>query len=174
MPQMEQIFAELAESKFFSKFDFCKGYWQIGMKQKERDLTTFVTHRGLFRFTVMPFGLVNAPATFDRIMKKLTCNLQKLRNYLDDVLSYSKTWNEHLQGLRAFLSKVREANLSLRPSKCSVGFTELTFLGHKVGQYGASPSEHLVDKILQVPAPKNQKAVTLIFGSRRLLWCFRA
>ena len=164
MPQMEEIFAELAGSKFFSKFDFCKGYWQIGMKPEDRDLTTFVTHRGLFRFTVMPFGLVNAPATFSRIMRKLTCNLQKLRNYLDDVLSYSKTWNEHLQGLRAFLSKVREANLSLRPSKCSVGFTELTFLGHKVGQYGASPSEHLVDKILQAPAPKTKKQLRSFLG----------
>jgi len=163
-------FAELAESKFFSKFDFCKGYWQIGMKPEDRDLTTFVTHRGLFRFTVMPFGSVNAPATFSRIMRKLTCN--KLRNYLDDVLSYSKTWNEHLQGLRAFLSKVREANLSLRPSKCSVGFTDLTFLGHTVGQHGASPSEHLVDKILQAPAPKTKKQTLRSF--LRLVGFYRA
>jgi len=105
----------------------------------------------------MPFGLVNAPATFSRIMRKLNCNLQKLRNYLDDVLSYSKTWNKHLQGLGAFLSKVREAKLSLRPSKCSVGFTELTLLGHKVGQHGASPCEDLVDKILQARTPKIKK-----------------
>jgi len=134
------------------------------MKPEDRDLTTFVSHKGLFRFTVMPFGLVNAQATFSRIMRKLTCNLQKLRNCLDDVLSYSKTWNEHFQGLRAFLSKVREANFSLRPSKCSVGFTELTFLVHKVGQHGASPSEHFVDKILQAPVPKTKKQLRSFLG----------
>ena len=79
----------------------------------------------------MPFGLVNAPATFSRIMRRLTCDLQKLRNYLDDVLSHVKDWDDHLQRLRQFFSKFREANLALKPSKCSVGFTELIFLGRE-------------------------------------------
>jgi len=90
IPRMEEIFAELSGSQYFSKFDFCKGYWQVRMRPQDRDLTTFVTHRGLFRFRVMPFGLVNAPATFSRIMRRLIYDLQKLRNYLDDVLSHSR------------------------------------------------------------------------------------
>jgi len=60
MPQMQDIFAELSGNRYFSKFDFCKGYWQVPMYEEDKDLTTFVTHRGLFRFTIMQFGLVNA------------------------------------------------------------------------------------------------------------------
>ena len=157
MPQMEEIFAKLSGSKYFSKFDFSKGYWQVSMRPEDRDLTTFVTHRGLFRFTVMPFGLVNAPATFSRIMRRLTCDLQKLRNYLDDVLSHAKDWDDHVQRLRQFFSKVREANLALKPSKCSVGFTKLIFLGHKIGQGGVSPRESLIEKIQRAPAPTTKK-----------------
>ena len=115
---MEEIFKELSGIKYFSKFDFSKGYWQVSMRPEDRDLTTFVTHKGLFRFTVMPFGLVNAPATFSRIMRRLTCDLQKLRNYLDDVLPHAKDWDDHLHRLRQFFSE------ALTPSKCSVGFTE--------------------------------------------------
>ena len=110
MNQMQEIFADLSGSQYLSKFDFCKGYWQIPMWESDKDATTFITHRGLFRFRVMPFGLVNAPATFSRIMRKLLGTLQILRNYLDDVLAHTKGWDEHLVGLRKFFKRVRDAN----------------------------------------------------------------
>jgi len=106
MPQARDIFGELSGSQYFSKFDFCKGYWQVPMREEDKDLTTFVTHRGLFRFTVMPFGLVNAPATFSRIMRKVLDGLSDIHNYLDDVLKHTKGWNNHVVGLRHFLDCV--------------------------------------------------------------------
>jgi len=118
MPQMRDIFAELSGSRFFSKFDFCKGYWQIPMCDEDKDLTAFVTHRGLFRFNVMPFGLVNAPATFSRIMRKLLNGLRDPHNYLDDVLGHTSCWCDHVVALREFFCRVRAANLALKPSKC--------------------------------------------------------
>ena len=112
MPQMQDIFAELNGCQYFSKFDFCKGYWQVPMRDKDKDVTTFVTHRGLFRFRAMLFGLVNAPATFSRIMRKLHEGLRQTKNYLDDVLDYTKNWPIHLQTLRQFFIRVSEANLA--------------------------------------------------------------
>jgi len=97
------------------------------MKDEDKDLTTFVTHRGLFRFTVMPFGLVNAPATFSQIMIKLLVGLEDIHNYLDHVLERTCKWFKHIEGLRQFFRKVWQANLSLKPSKCFVGYTTLVF-----------------------------------------------
>ena len=73
------------------------------MEEEDKDLTTFVTHRGLYHFKVMPFGLVNAPATFSRIMRKLLDGLRDLHNYLDDVLGHNGDWPTHLHALREFL-----------------------------------------------------------------------
>jgi len=78
MPTAEEIFAKLAGDRFFSKFDLSKGYWQVPVREEDRDLTTFVCHRGLFRFRVMPFGLVNAPATFSRLMRRVLRDSQGL------------------------------------------------------------------------------------------------
>jgi len=118
MPTADEIFAQLSGCQYFSKFDLSKGYWQVPMKESDEDFTSFTTHRGLYRFTVMPFGLVNAPATFSRIMRKLLNDCIDIHNYLDDVLAHSAEWNQHLSTLREFFVKVREANLTLRPTKC--------------------------------------------------------
>lgn len=164
MPQMQEIFAELSGNQYFSKFDFCKGYWQVPMLEEDKDLTTFVTHKGLFRFTVMPFGLVNAPATFSRIMRKLLNGLRDIHNYLDDVLEHTGRWSEHIERLRQFLLRVRAANLALKPSKCFVGYTDLVFLGHKVGQEGVSPSDNLIAKIKQASSPTTKKQLRSFLG----------
>jgi hypothetical protein len=164
MPRMEEIFAELSGSKIFSKFDLSKGYWQVAMKPEDRDLTTFITHKGLYRFTVMPFGLVNAPATFSRIMRKLLDGLLKSRNYLDDVLTHTREWSEHIICLRQFLTRIREANLALKPSKCFIGFHELTYLGHDLGEQGVKPTTDMIDKIKRAPAPTTKKQLRSFIG----------
>jgi len=164
MPQMREIFAELSGSQFYSKYDFCKGYWQIPMREEDKDFTTFITHKGLFRFKVMPFGLANAPATFSRIMRRVLNGLKNHHNYLDDVLGHTRGWDEHLTSLRHFLERVRAANLALKPSKCFVGFTSLIFLGHKVTQGGLSPADDLICKIKQVAAPTTKKQLRSFLG----------
>ena len=99
------------------------------MRLGDRDLTTFVGPGGLYRFLVMPFGLVNAPATFSRIMRQLLRDLSNLANYLDDVLRHTVNWSDHPAMLRQFFIRVRKANLALKPSKCFIGYRSLTFLG---------------------------------------------
>ena len=130
MPTAEEIFAKLAGDRFFSKFDLSKGYWQVPVREDDRDLTTFVCHRGLFRFRVMPFGLVNAPATFSRLMRRVLRDSQCLDNYLDDVLTHTSDWTRHLLALRDFFERIRRANLTLRPSKCEIGEKTIVFGSH--------------------------------------------
>ena len=164
MSQMEDIFSELSGSQYFSKFDFSKGYWQVAMKPEDKDLTTFVCHRGLFRFKVMPFGLINAAATFSRIMRKLLDGLPQTRNYLDDVLTYAQWWKQHVQILRDFLTRVREASLVLRPSKCFVGFQQLTYLGYQLGSEGLKPTMEMVEKIQKATPPVTKKQLRSFLG----------
>lgn len=164
MPNVEEIFAKLADSRYFSKFDLSKGYWQVPMKDEDKDLTTFICHRGLFRFRVMPFGLVNAPATFSRIMRRLLRESQGLHNYLDDVLAHDKTWKTHLDTLRDFFTRVRNAKLTLRPSKCEIGAPEVPFLGFQVREGEIHPQAGTVEKILQAPRPETKKQMRAFLG----------
>ena len=114
MPHPEQIFAKLEKDQYFSTFDFSKGYWQVPMTEEDRAFTAFVTHKGLHQFKVMPFGLLNAPASFNRIMRRLLYGSKHLDNYVDDVLEHNPTWKEHLSSMRDFLSRVKNAQLTLR------------------------------------------------------------
>ena len=92
------------------------------MRASDKPYTAFVTHRGLHQFRLMPFGLVNAPATFNRLMRKLLLGNDSLDNYVDDVLAHTVNWQYHISAVRYFFGRVRDAHLTLRPSKCFVGF----------------------------------------------------
>ena len=127
MMSPDDIFPKLLGSQIYSTFDFSKGYWAIPMEEKSKDVTTFVTSRGLMRFRVMPFGMVNSGSTYNR---KLLDGTQSLENYVDDVLGHTIDWITHKEMLRDFFERVRKANLSLKPSKCKIGFSQVDFLGH--------------------------------------------
>jgi len=98
----DDIFPKLAGSQFYSTFDFCKGYWAIPMEEKSKDYITFVCSRGLMRFRVMPFGMVNSGSTYNRMIRKLLDGTQNLESYVDDVLGHTKEWKEHMKVLRDF------------------------------------------------------------------------
>jgi len=132
MPTAEEIFAKLSDDRFFSKFDLSKGFWQVPVREQDRDFTAFIFHRGLFRFRVMPFGLVNAPATFSGLMRRVLRNTQNTGNYLDDILALTPDWMRHLAALRHFFECIWKANLTLRPSICEIGETKVSFLGHTI------------------------------------------
>ena len=117
----------------------------------------------------MPFGLVNAPASFNRIMRRLLYGSEHLDNYVDNVLEYTLTWKEHLSSMRDFLSRVRNAQLTLRPTKCSVGFSSVLCLGHYIGNHSLQTKPYLVKKILQAPKPSNKQQLRSFFGFDRFL-----
>jgi len=97
MMSPDDIFPRLSGSKIYSSFDFCKGYYGIPMQEKPKDYTTFVCSRGLMRFKVMPFRMVNSGSTYNRMITKLLNGSHNLESYVDDVLSHSENWSKHME-----------------------------------------------------------------------------
>jgi hypothetical protein len=159
MPTAEDIFAQLTGCCYFSKFDLSKGYWQVKMKDCDKMYTAFTTHRGLFQFNVMPFGLVTAPAVFTKIMRKLLGGAECVHNFLDDVLAHTPTWQQHLSVLRDLFVRIRAANLTLRPTKCAIGYERMKFLGYDVSGDGLRPSKSIVDKVLNAARPETKTQI---------------
>ncbi len=123
IPNVTETLDSLGKAKIFTTLDLAAGYWQVEVKEEDRDKTAFTTARGQFRFKVLPFGLCNAPSTFRRIMdQKLKGLLHKnFLVYLDDRIIYSETSEDHLVHLRHVLERLRKANLKLKPEKCYIG-----------------------------------------------------
>ena len=164
MPNTEDVFAKVHNKKFFSKLDLSKGYWQIPMSRESRDLTTFVCSEGSFRYLKMPFGLVTAPATLNRLMRRLLGEIEEADSYMDDILASSEFWKSHMLVLRQVFTELKREGLTLRPSKCLLGFNDLDFVGHIVGGGKLSPHPDTVDRIKCAKQPVTKKQVRSFLG----------
>ncbi|MFZ2537708.1 MAG: reverse transcriptase domain-containing protein, partial [Oscillospiraceae bacterium] len=166
MVLIDDIFDKLGGSRFLSTCDMSKGYYQCELEEESKKYTTFChPSRGLHFFNVLPFGLSSGPATFTRIMRKLLAGTKNLDFYLDDVITHTISWKDHVDSLRVFFNRVREGNLTLKPSKCSLGFTTLKFLGHKVVEDSKVPTEENLNKIIEAARPETKKHIKSFLGS---------
>lgn len=166
MPRMDDLLNEVSRAKFISKIDLTKGYWQIPLDEDAKQKSAFVTPMGHYQFTVIPFGMVNAPATFVRLMHKVRDGLHSfVQCFIDDIGIYSETWDDHLQHLRVVFQRLRDAKLSAKPSKCCFGFDQLEFLGHVVGKGIVSPKQSKVQAIQKFPVPTTKKHVRSFLGT---------
>ena len=164
IPDIEEIFAKLSEDQYFTKIDLTKGYWQVPLTERAKPLTAFVTPDGLYQFTTMPFGLVNAPASFSRMMRTVLRGLPHVDNFIDDILVHTKTWDEHLDSLRALMDRLKDANLKAKPSKCFVGHTQIDFLGHQLSRGCVKPNPDKLSDIQNAPRPKTKKQLRSFLG----------
>ena len=126
LPRIDTCFDALGGAKFFSTLDLRQGYWQVENDPETADKTTFITRKGAFKFKVLPFGLCNAPAVFQRLMNLVMRGLtwEACLVFLDDIVVMSTTFEQHLERLRAVFERLRSANLKLKPSKVSAIPTE--------------------------------------------------
>ncbi|UYV70291.1 K02A2.6-like, partial [Cordylochernes scorpioides] len=166
LPHIQDMFDRLHGSRFFSTLDVAWGYWQIEMDPQSIQKTAFVTNDGHYEFLVMPFGLKNAASTFQRIIQHIlgellwkgTCSFQ------DDILVYTKTWQEHIELLSKVFDKLRQYNMKLKLSKCIFGRTEVKYLGHIISHNQLKPDPGKVKSIQDFPRPDTVKKVRQFMG----------
>ncbi|GFT49714.1 hypothetical protein TNCV_801001 [Trichonephila clavipes] len=141
LPRIDDTLDCLKGAKFFSSMDLRSGYWQIEIDEADREKTAFITPEGLYEFKVMPFGLCNAPATFERMMDNLLRHFKwtMCLCYLDDIIVFSETFEDHLIRLRLVLKCLQEAGLKLNSKKCLFAAQEVKILGHLVSSNGVRP-----------------------------------
>lgn len=164
IPNADDIFVKLTGCKFVSKFDLSKAYWQLPLDDSSKQITAFQTPLGLFQFTVMPFGLVNASASYSRLVRKLLEGMQCVDNFIDDVIIYTSTFQEHLSVVREFLQRLRAANLTVKPRKCFIGYRSLECLGHIAGDEKLRPLSEKVTTIQNFNRPSTKKQVRSFIG----------
>ena len=164
IPDQDEIFAKLAKDNYFSKLDLTKGYWQVPLTERAKPLTAFVTPNGLYQFKTMPFGLINAPASFSRVMRNLLRGMDCVHNFIDDILVHTTSWEKHLEVLRELFKRLRNANLKAKPSKCLFGQESLEFLGHQLGRGRIQPRMEKVEAIQQAARPQTKRQLRSFLG----------
>jgi hypothetical protein len=166
LPRIDEILENLNGAKWFSTFDLASGFWQIEMNPKDREKTAFVIKGGHYEFNVMPFGLCNAPATFQKTMNKVLEEYidRFVAVFIDDIIVYSNSFEEHCGHLQMLFYKLRKANLALNKEKCEMFKRELRFLGHKINEYGILPDPQKIEKVQEFPVPKNVRQIKGFLG----------
>ena len=166
LPLIEECIDSLADMQWYSALDMNSGYWQIPVAEEDKEKTAFITKYGLFHFLRMPFGLSNAPATFQRTMNLVLSGLiwVNVIVYLDDVNVIGKTFQENLANLRVVLARFRKYGLKLKPRKCVLFKRETAFLGRRVDSAGVHITDDHVKAVQEWPQPKNRKQVEQFLG----------
>lgn len=166
LPQIDNLLDSMGGACFFSTLDAASGYWQIPMSKEASERSGFVCPFGTFTWNVMSFGLTSAPSTFQRTMNTI---LQAFIGkfvycFIDDIIIFSRTMEEHEKHLRLVFEACDKANLRLKYEKCSFGQSSVEYLGHVVSDQGLLPTTRNVNKILDMPAPRNVDGVRSFLG----------
>jgi transposase InsO family protein len=166
LPSISDILASLKNARYFSCLDLKSGYYQIEMSEADKEKTAFVCHKGLFEFNVMPFGLSSAPPVFQELMNRvLGDSLNDFAfAYLDDIIIYSHTLDDHMAHLQKVFTKLKDANLKLKLSKCDFGVSKVGYLGHEISAQGVKPDPAKVQSIRQIAVPTTVKQVCSFLG----------
>eukprot|EP00731_Ephydatia_muelleri_P011498 Em0006g392a len=166
LPRIDDTLDVLGSAKWFSSLDLASGYWQVEVCPEDREKTAFVTPYGLFQFRVMPFGLTNAPATFQRLMEEVLSGLHwtTCLVYLDDILIFSATIEDHLVRLRDVLDRLKNAGLKIKPSNSHLMRKSIKYLGHVVSEHGIKTDPEKTRCVADWPTPSNAHELRQFLG----------
>ena len=164
IPRIADCIDQIGNAKFVSTFDMLKGYWQVPLTQHAREISAFVTSSGLYQYKVMPFGMKNAPATFQRMVNKLVRDIDGCEGYIDDVVIFSDNWSDHIRQIERFFQIMREAKLTINLMKSEFGKATVKYLGHIVGQGQVRPLDAKIQTIVKYPIPTSRKELARFLG----------
>ena len=164
IPRIDDCIDRIGCNKNVTKFDLLKGFWQVPPTDRAKEISAFVTPDGLFQYKVAPFGMKNSPATFQRLINNVIAGLDGCEAYIDDIIIYSETWEDHLRIMRSFFERLTEAKLTVNLAKSEFARARVTYLRHVVGQGQAKPVDAEVKVISDFPRPESKKQLMRFLG----------
>lgn len=164
MPTIEDFLPRFTSAKYFSRLDIKEAFHQVELKEESRYITTFITHKGLFQYKRLMYGIVIAPELFQRIMEQILSRCENTVNFIDDILVFGSTENEHDMALKLVLSVLNEHGILLNQEKCLFKVNSLDFLGHTISPDGIKPSNSKVEALQKFRIPNTTEEVRSFLG----------
>ncbi|XP_033725232.1 uncharacterized protein K02A2.6-like [Pecten maximus] len=164
IPTVDEVLQDMNCSKVFSKIDIKWAYHQIMLAEKSRDITTFVTHKGLYRYKRLMFGVSCAPEMFQKVVQQVLQGCEGVQNIMDDVIVHGSSQDEHDQRLREAVRVLSESGMTLNSDKCEFNMSKLVFMGHVLSEKGIGPSEVKVKAVLDAREPTTASEVRSFLG----------
>ncbi|GBL96367.1 Transposon Ty3-I Gag-Pol polyprotein [Araneus ventricosus] len=165
LPNIKERVERVSAAKFITVIDLAKGYWQIPLSKRAQRYAAFVTNYGTYVPLRMPFGLVNAPYFFSKLMSQVLENCESFAvSYLDDIAIYSNNWEDHLKHVNEVLKRIGDANLTIKPFKCKFAQNRTKYLGHVVGSSVRTPAEVKIKAVLDFPTPTSKTQIRAFLG----------
>ncbi|KAL2078791.1 hypothetical protein ACEWY4_026476 [Coilia grayii] len=164
LPRIDDCIDRVGSAVFVSKFDLLKGYWQIPLTNRAKDISAFVTPDDFLSYRVMAFGMRKAPASFQRLINTVLSGMSNCEAFLDDVVVYSSDWLSHLAQIRDLFHRLSSANLTINLAKCEFGKATVTYLGRLVGGGKVRPLDAKISAICDFPAPADRRELRRFLG----------
>ena len=164
IPRVDDCIDRIGSAKYLTKMDLLKGYWCVPLTERGREISAFVTSSGLYEYNVLPFGMKNAPATFQRMMESVVQGLEHTHAYIDDLITRSDTWEEHVKNVEELFERLAQARLTVNLGKSEFGCGTVMYLGHEIGQGKVAPIDAKVKAILAFPTPTDRKSLRRFLG----------
>lgn len=166
LPNITDLLDQLGKCKYFSTIDLCSGFHQIQVEEKDTPKTAFTVENGHFEYSRLPMGLSNSPSTFSRLMDNIMTGLQgeQCLVYMDDIIVYSTTLEEHLDRLENVFNRLASCNLKIQPDKCEFLKREVAYLGHIVTPEGIKPNPAKIEAVTKFPQPKSPREIKQFLG----------
>lgn len=167
LPSIAETINQLQGYSYYTKMDLKSGYLQIPISERDQPKTAFITREGLYHFTVLPAGLKNSPPTFQRIMNSIIGRGREhcCLIYLDDIIVFSRTFDDHLVHVEEVLEALHKHNFQLNPPKCDWFKSEMNYLGHTINAHGMAPLDEKIETIKQLPMPKTLREANYFIGA---------
>ena len=164
LPRMDDCVDRIGSAVFVSKIDLLKGYWQIPLTERAKEISAFVTPDRFLQYNVLPFGLRNAPASFQRLVNYVLADVSNCEAYLDNLVIYSTTWQDHVGHLKSVLERLSAANLTINLAKCEFGRATVVYLGKVVGGGQVRPVHSKIEAVLNYPPPASRRELRCFLG----------
>ena len=165
MARVDDLLDRIGQAKILSKFDLCKGFYQVLLDEASRPITSFCTPFGVFQWKRLPMGMKTSPAAFNAMLAKALSGLEDICGlYLDDIVVFSKSWEEHIRHIELILQRLKSYGLTIKLSKCFFACPEIEFLGHMVDFGTVSPKQLKVMDLLNTTRPEGKRQLQSWFG----------